>query len=110
MRMLIKLLDVYFAERSDSKLLGHALVQLSDRMKVLMNVFKNKDGHAFVKFPASKIGDQYRPHIEFININLERDISAVIGDEVSKRFNNGPLPVSASYQKNTTFDSGECPF
>ncbi len=100
--MQIKLLDVHRSDKPDSKLLGYALVQLSDKLKILMNVFRNKDGHIFVKFPASKIGEQYKPHIEFINLNLERDITAVVGEEVSKRFSQPghSSPSSGSVSSN----------
>ena len=104
--MHIKLLDVYTSDRSDSKLLGHALVQLSDKMKVLMNIFKNKDGHVFVKFPASKIGDQYKPHLEFINLNVERDINTAIGEDVSKKLNHG----MGSSKPNPSASNDEFPF
>lgn len=104
--MHIKLLDVYVSDRMDSKLLGHALVQLSDKMKVLMNIFKNKDGHVFVKFPASKIGEQYKPHVEFINLNVERDINTAIGEDVSKKLSHG----SVSMQSMPSSSTNEFPF
>ena len=87
--MFIKLLDVYVSNKGDSKFLGYALVQLSDRMRIYMNIFKNQQGHLFLKFPNVKVGEEYKSTIEFINLNLERDISNTLSDDVAKRLHSG---------------------
>ncbi len=104
--MHIKLLDVVPFHKPDSKLLGYAWVQLSDKMRVMLNIFKNNNGHIFLKFPSTKIVDQYKPHIEFINLNIERDISTVVGEEVGKKLNHqNPQP-----QMHPTGTQEEFPF
>ncbi len=85
--MQMKLLAVYPAHtnKPDSKLLGHALVQLDFAMTLLMNIFKNQNGALFLKFPSQKVGDSFVPHVQFINLNLERDITSVLMEEISKK-------------------------
>lgn len=86
--MQIKLLAVYPAQNTnkpESKLLGHALVQLDFAMTILMNIFKNQNGALFLKFPAQKIADAFVPHVQFINLNLERDITTALVEEISKK-------------------------
>lgn len=102
--MHIKLLSTHHSDKPNSKLLGYAIVQVSDRYKIIMNVFRSDKGHTFLKFPTTKIGEEYRPNIEFINMGMERDITAVVGEEVANFFKSH---TSAPTQSN--FDS-EIPF
>lgn len=108
--MHIKLLDIYFTERIQSKILGYALVQLSDKMKILMNVFKSDKGHIFLKMPSQKIGEEYKPCIEFINHNIERDITAAIGEEISRKFNTPSAGYVHPLAQPPLRDTQEFPF
>ena len=92
--MQIRLIAVHPAQmnKPDSKLLGYAHVQLDHALKVMMNIFKNQNGALFLKFPSQKINDAYVPNIEFINLNVERDITAVLIEEISKKMSNYQAP------------------
>ncbi len=102
--MQIRLIAVYPAQmnKPDSKLLGYAHVQLDHALKIMMNIFKNQNGALFLKFPSQKIGDTYMANIEFINLNVERDITAVLIEEISKKM-NGARPTSPSVHAQTEF-------
>ena len=105
-KMQIKLLAVYPFNKQDSKLLGYAHVQLDHTLKIMMNIFKNQNGALFLKFPSQKMGEAYIPHIEFINLNVERDITAVLIEDVGKKLNGSSRPAPSVHATTEFVTSG----
>lgn len=70
-----------------SSTLGHARVNLNEKMFVYVTVLTGQKG-IFVKFPSVKLNGEFRPALGWPSQNIESKIREAIMPEIHKRLEN----------------------
>jgi len=70
-------------DRGKSQVVGWALVNLADKMKIWINVVNGEHGY-YLRFPSQKIDGKFVPTVQWINKNMLKQISNAVLNDVKK--------------------------